>query len=314
MTTPDHQGTLLVEMLRTQEALKTEFQAIRTLLEKHDSELCAVRERIAQLAGPSAAGPAGAVTPIALPLGLVPQGLDDGSAREVSRSIEQEIRRAFYPERTPYLLDAPYVRVRRLHEVDLSRHALAILSTLAWEHSDVFYATEAASAVELQLHSLRGPTSATHWQRGQVPTQRQHLTCDIESWPDALDAVDTLWIPDPSLAALVLRCKGLPERICARVRQQWIVSIDTESWDEDEARELIHRAGFTEIRRLAHDASAAYTTRRHESRGFVVIDQGDPAEGFTPTRHLIASKFPSASFRIVPPSQFDRSDARGQHD
>lgn len=315
MTSADRTDSLMVEILRTQETLKAEFQTIRELLQAHDTELSAIRARLEQFEESARFGHATSdVFTTLLPHGLMPQGLDDAAEREAARSIKREIPLAFYPERSPYLLDAPYVGVRRLHDVDLKGHTLAVLSTPAWEYSDAFLATEAACSIELQLHSVNGPISATRWVRGEAPTVPRRLTYDIESWPDALDAADTLWIPDPHLTSLVLRCVRLPEKICTRIRHQWVFSIDTEAWAEDQVRALVHRAGFTEIRRLSCDESTAYTTRRHESRGFVVIDQRDEATGLAPTLYLLASKFPSASFRVAPAGPTIPTDERGRDD
>ncbi len=301
MTDRDHPSPLLIEALRTQEMLKGEFQAMRELIESHCSQLDALNQRIAELHGGMETPSAHQRIATAVPHGLLPADLDDDAAPEHLKRIHQQIGDAFYPDGSAYLLDAPYIRVRRLHGIDLQGQLLAILTTPAWEYSDMFLATDAGRSIELQFQSVNGPAWATSWQSATGSGDRRKLTCDIESWPDELDAVDTIWIPDPNLASLVVNCRGLPERICAKVRRQLILSIDTQYWPDDAVRERLHLAGFTEIRRLSHDAVGPYTTRRHESRGFVVIDRAESATDSQPILHLIASKLPTASFRVVQP-------------
>ena len=297
MTDREYPEPMIAEVIRNQELLQAEFQKMSALIEAQRAEISMLREKTNALIDQLESAVAHRPT-FPLPFGFLACMGRQGSPCDAVERVHKEIAAAFYPEASPYLLDAPFIRYRQLNRIDLRGKRVAVLTTAASDYSDLTYATHASCCIELRLQSINGPLlSLTHSADGSAA---QTLPCDIESWPQTLDAVDTVWIPDPSLSALVLRCAGLVERICHSVGRQLIFSAAKDSWSEDEARERVHRAGFIETTRLI-DNGDAYITRRHEARGFVVVSGADSSLPPAPVEYLVASKIPTAPFRIVQP-------------
>lgn len=297
-------NALLIEVLRTQELLKLEFQRMAQLIEIQREEITALRhtntslfnsrpdhsEFIEETAGFAA---------YAIPYGLNPPQKSQDRQRHLT-AVHHDIEAAFYPSPHALHMNSAYIRYRQIQGLDLRGKRIAVLTTANVEYSDLLEATRADETVELRLHSITGPfTLAYRTQTGSNNVQIH--TGGIESVFFGLDTCDFLWIPDPHLSSLVLRCRGAIERIAERVRENFLLSIRSDQWDENEARLQIHTAGFTEITRLLKSAETPYVTRYHEMRGYyvhVAATLSDDTQ--VSTQFLVASKIPSASFRITP--------------
>lgn len=294
---PPNTENLLIETLKTQEFLKQEFFRLSTLIEAQAEELRTLRRSneslnliMARLEGGfSHAG-------FSLPYGLRAANETSGDTVHIS-GIEADISGAFYPPSTSQLLTSAFVRYRQLLGLDLEHKSIGVLTTSSCEYSDVLEATGARSSLEIRLHSINGPlTLMSRSPSGSTLTSEPG---DIEAAVLKPANCDLLWIPDPDLASLVLRCRGAVERISERVHEGFLFCIRSDAWNEDEARMRVHRAGFAEVSRVVEAGYGSYVTRYHENRGFYV--HSTPQQSDTPVTHfLLASKIPSASFRLIP--------------
>jgi hypothetical protein len=231
---------------------------------------------------------------MALPEELRPP-LSQGTFGEYLDAVNRDIQGAFYPPQPAFLHGAQFLRYWQLLNIDLAGKRLGVLTTTCAEYPDVLETTRAAECMEIRLHSIRGPfTSITVDQSGK------HVTKDycggLESALLPLEERDLLWIPDPSLARLVLLCQGLLRRIGERM-ESFLLPIRVEDSQENVVRISLHRHGFTEIRRIPESEATAYVTRWHETRGLYALTPPQPME--TPVRILFSTKTPSASFRLV---------------
>lgn len=295
---------LLLETLRTQEFLKVEFQRLAQLLAAQADELKALRQSHETLSQTLERAEQGARPPagIVMPYGLRnrdPEQDDQQHLAAVHRSIES----AFYPPPSPQFLNPAFIRYRQLMSLDLRDKSIGVLTTTCCEYPDLIEAASASQMLEVRLHAINGPFTLFH-RTNSGDSESQTLPGDIESAVLHLIGCDLVWVPDPYLSSLLLHCQGALERISERVRERLLFSIRTEDWQEDEARLRTHRAGFTEVSRLLESKAEAYVTRYHEIHGFYVLTAPpELSEVGTGTLFLIASKIPSASFRIAPAHQ-----------
>lgn len=297
---------LLVETLRTQELLKIEFQRMVQALEAQSAELLALRQANAALLQQ--------VTERLQRLELsptreafsLPYGLKEPYQQQKERSetegVFRDIQRAFYPPPSPQGLSSAFIRYRQVMGLDMDGKRIGVLTTGANECAELQEATLASKTVELRLHTINGPFTVIRRNEAGYKSELVQQG-DIESAVLHLENCDVLWIPDPFLSSLILRCQGTVERISERIRERFLFSIRTEDWREDDARMRVHLAGFNEISRLLESAENAYVTRFHEARGFYVHRAPRDMDAPPPeTEILLASKIPEPSFRFSEPS------------
>ncbi|GHU31265.1 hypothetical protein AGMMS50256_19480 [Betaproteobacteria bacterium] len=233
----------------------------------------------------------------ATPDGLRPP-LRQGTLGDHWDAVNRDIQGAFHPTLSVLHLDASYLRYWQLLDLDLSGKRIGVLTTSNAEFPDVLETTQAAECMEIRLHSINGPfllISADH--SGERVTK--DYPGGLESALLPLEGCDLLWIPDPYLASLFLRCQGQLQRICERA-ESFLFSFRTSDWKEDAVRFRLHAYGFTEIRRTPESDETAYVTRWHETKGiYALTPQSMEKDDPPPIRLLLATKARSASFRLV---------------
>jgi hypothetical protein len=271
------------------------LQKILALLVEQDVRLKALQQENAMLAQ-RLDGIAGLCA--AIPDGLRPP-LRQGAFGDHLDAVNRDIQGAFYPPQSILIDHATFLRYWQLLNLDLTGKRVSVLTTTCAEYPDVLETTRAAEYTEIRLHSINGPfTLITTGQSGERKTKDHDGGLESALLP--LEGFDLLWIPDPFLTSLVLRCKGQLQRICERA-ENFLFSFRTDDWKEDAVRFWLHVSGFTEIRRIPESNETAYVTRRHESKGcYVFTPQRSTEKDNAPTiRLLLATKVPSASFLLV---------------
>jgi hypothetical protein len=214
-------------------------------------------------------------------------------------AVNRDIQGAFFPSPLSHHHAAGYMRYWQLLNLDLAGKRIGVLTTTCAEYVDVLETTQAAECVEIRLHSVQGPLTAITSDRSGKHVVKDHGG-DLESALLPLEGRDLLWIPDPSLASLVLRCQGLIRQIGERT-ESFLFSIRAKDRQEDILRVSLHGQGFTEIRRISESETTAYVTRRHETRGLypLTLPRSTEKDEAPSLRILLATKQPSASFRLV---------------
>ncbi|GHU06717.1 hypothetical protein FACS1894158_14020 [Betaproteobacteria bacterium] len=277
------------EILQKILALLTEQDARLKALQQENARLTQRLDGIASLCA-------------AIPAGLRPP-LRQGTLGDHWDAINRDVQGAFYPPQSHLLLDASYLRYWQLLDLDLSGKRIGMLTTSNAEYPDVLETTRAAECVEIRLHSVNGPfTLISVGQSGERVAK--DYPGGLESALLPLEGCDLLWIPDPFLTSLFLRCQGQLLRICERA-ESFLFSFRTSDWKEDAVRFQLHACGFTEIRRTPESDETAYVTRWDQTKGIYVFtpQRSTEKDNAPPIRLLLATKVRSASFHLVSRSE-----------
>jgi hypothetical protein len=269
------------------------LQNILALLIEQDARLKALQEENTLLAQ-RLDGIAALCT--ALPEGLRPP-LGQGTLGEHLDAVKRDIQEAFYSLTSSY--HAGFLRYWQLLNLDLTGKRVGVLTTSNAEYPDVLETTQAAEYMEVRLHSINGPfTLMTTRQSGERAAK--DYPGGLESALLPLEGLDLLWIPDPYMLSLVLRCQGQLLRICKRT-ESFLFSFRTGDWQEEKVRRMLHSCGFTEIRDVPESDETAYVSRYGETMAYVLTPQRSAGKNAPPppSKLLLATKVPSASFRLV---------------
>ncbi|WP_068634869.1 hypothetical protein [Thauera butanivorans] len=296
MSEPTFTETLLLDLLRSQEAMRLDIQRLAHLCDDQARELAALRNT---LSAPAPQAEAQSAVPLnaslTLPFGLLaPHGTP--APGDVLAAVRRDIAGAFHPPPDTLLPRAAYILYRQIQGLDLRTQRLAAITTARTELADMLAVTQAASAVELRLYSADGPLEIIEYDRSAPPSARW-LPAGLPALPWLLESCDVLWIPDPFLASLTLRCRGVFEGFAERVRHGVLFSLNAGDWKENDARTIAHGVGFVEVSRPFGSGTNAYVTRLHESQGHYPLTNEPPAPSNGPL-YLLASKIPSPAFRI----------------
>ncbi|MDR1062574.1 MAG: hypothetical protein LBL48_01320 [Azoarcus sp.] len=212
-------------------------------------------------------------------------------------SVHCDIQNAFYLSPSHLMHHSAYIHYWQLRSLDLAGKHLCVLTTNRVEYTDLVEATGLGESLEIRLHAINGPFTVITRDKSGNYTESLHPG-NLESVFTVINECDIVWIPDPWLSSLVLRCRGQIQQVCERTKSL-LLSIRTEDWNENTVRLLIHNVGFTEISRLAASEEENYVTRRDENLGFYVYASPAAVSTLPPILMLFSQKIPSPSFHCV---------------
>jgi len=282
--------TILLDLMHSQEALRLELQRVASLYEIQARELSALKERLSANSESNYT-----LASLRLPPGLMPASGRPEDANNLN-AVFRDIEGAFHPKKNSYLPQSAYVLYRQLQGLNMSFQRLAVITTANTELSEILSVTNSSSAVEFRVHGVDGPLQAIEYKRDSSPTIHW-LPGSLQTLPFHIDFCDTLWIPDPFLASLILQCRGVFEGFAERVRKNIFFTLNTKDWKEHDARMIAHTAGFIELSRTFISETQSYITRFHESHGYYPLT-GTPENVKTTVLYLLASKIPTPAFRL----------------
>lgn len=297
-TPPD---TLLVDLLRAQEALRLELRHIVQLCEQQGRELQSLKAALTQYTP---------VTPPHTVLDTSSTSLwalrDPYQDAAGIAAFRRDARRVFHPPANVLRPDAAYIRYRQLQGLASPGRRIAALTTPRCALAELQQISGATVATELRLCHMDGPLelvehsrdghSSSHWQ-----------AAGLLALPWLLPPCDLLWIPDPYFASVVLKLDGVLEGFAEKVAHGVLFALDTQDWDEDTARRIAHGAGFFEVVRPFAAHLQRYITRLHESQGmYTLLAPAVPTAGGP--CFLLASKRPTPAFQLTPAADQDETN------
>lgn len=282
--------TILLDLMHSQEALRLELQRVASLHEVQARELSDLKKRLSANSETTYT-----LATLRLPSGLMPTSRRPEDADNLN-AVFRDMDGAFHPKRNSYLPQSAYVLYRQLQGFDMSCQRVAVITTANTELSEILAVTNSPSAVEFRVHGVDGPLQAIEYKRDSSPTTRW-LPGSIQTLPFHIDFCDTLWIPNPFLASLILQCRGVFEGFAERVRKNVFFTLNTKDWKEHDARTIAHAAGFIELSRMFVSETQSYITRFHETHGYYPLT-GAPEGLNTTVLYLLASKIPTPAFSL----------------
>ncbi|MDY0073352.1 MAG: hypothetical protein RBR77_11970 [Thauera sp.] len=285
---------LLLDLLQAQEAMRAEFSQLTRLCENLSHQIEALKNRscieVQQRTSHSAS--------LSLPSGLISSRGTIRPGKGALDAVWRDIQGAFHPAPDTLLPNAAYILYRQIQALNLQGRRVAAITTPHAELADLLNITKAVSAQEFRASDINGPIEAIEYASNTSPISR-NIFSGLHSLPTFLKSCDFLWIPDRFLASLLLRCNGIFEGFVERVHRQLLFTLDTEDWEEHDARSILHRVGFIEVSRPFETGENLYITRMHESQSYYSLTGTPPSSEDGPL-YLLASKVPSPSFRITP--------------
>lgn len=290
MNTSAPLNALLIDLLRTQEGLRLDVQQLTRLCQQQALELQALKGALRNEARDPAPS-----SQVQAPSILWALRQPYQNAAEIS-AFMSDARRTFHPSANTLLPNSAYIRYRQIQGLSLSGQRIAALTTPRCELAELRQVTGAHSAQELRICHVDGPIEIVeHHPDGR--SESHWLSGSLLALPWLLARCDLLWIPDPALASLVLKLDGLVEGFAEKVALGVQFMLDTQLWDEDAARRILHGAGFVEVVRPFAAGPQRYITRMHESQGcYPLIAPTAPASPGPSC--LLASKRPTPAFDL----------------
>lgn len=217
-------------------------------------------------------------------------------------ATRKEIQTAFANNLNDLLNWPPYIRFLQIDNVPIQGKKIGVICSYPNSYAEPLLTKSPSEITEIQLASVEGPAVRTRLLTSNQLTKELPVSVSLSSVALLLNEVDFLWIPEPLIASLVLRCTGLLSGLSAIIKHSLLLPVPVTAssivnnnsprrltisdgrhpiiHNDIQVRTQLHRSGFAEIERFGATADRQKVTRSHEMSPYLyLVEQTITAAG-----------------------------------